>query len=1130
MQKETITPALAERLQELSPAKRALLLKALREKAAPAEAPVVVPRREQHHFPLSFNQERLWFLDQLEPGSPVYNIPMAIRLHGQFHAAALERSLNEIIRRHGALRTVFSALDGQPIQVIAPTLQLPLPVVDLRNLSEAQREAAVQQRAAAAGRRPFDLSRGPLLRTVLLQLRETEHVLLLVMHHIVSDNWSIGIFLHEMAALYNAFSHGQPSPLPELPLQYADFALWQRSRETGQGKELAVQLAYWKRQLAGAPPQLELPADRPRPVTQLFRGTFEPFSLSPALSAALKALSQKEDVTLFMALLTAFKVLLSRYATQPDILVGTPVANRHRAESEKLIGFFVNTLVLRTDCSGDPSFRELLGRVREVCLDAFTHQELPFEKIVEELQPNRDLSRNPLFQVMFVLLNAPQAATEFSGLRLAPLNVHSGTAMFDLTCTLWEGPNGLAGRLEYNADLFDAATMQRMLGHFQALLESIVSNPFQSVSALPILTPAERRQLLVDWNDTQKEYPAEKCFHQLFEAQVERAPEAVAVVFAEQQLTYRELNRRANQLAHHLGSLGVGPETMAGVCLERAPEMLIALLGVLKAGGAYVPLDPAYPVERIAYVLEDAQVPVLLTQRSTMENLNFSGGNLQIIFLDYESGIFSSANDSNPTVNVAAENLAYTIYTSGSTGKPKGVTISHGALVNFLFAMQEAPGLTAQEILLAVTTLSFDIAGLELYLPLIAGARLVLASREMAADGKLLIAALADSGATMMQATPATWRMMIENGWPGAQALKILCGGEAMPRELANQLLERGAELWNMYGPTETTIWSTLDKIESRDGVLSIGRPVANTQIYLLDRHGQTVPIGVHGALHIGGDGLARGYFQRPELTAEKFIPNAYSRKPGARIYNTGDLARYLPGGKIECLGRADHQVKIRGFRIELGEIEAVCSQHSEIAQVVVVAREDMPGNKRLVAYAVARGQQPPASSELRQFIMKKLPDYMMPAIFVFLDALPLTPNGKVDRRALPAPDLNQRELPNAFVAPHSAVEKILAGIWHQVLGVEKIGVHDNFFELGGHSLLATQVNSRLRKILGLDLPLRALFEAPTVATFAQTMTARFGNNGKLEKIAQMVEKMSAMSEEDKKKLLEQKRREAVAA
>jgi len=1186
MQKEINTPALAERLKELSPAKRALLLKALREKAVPAAEPAIAPRGEQRSFPLSFNQQRLWFLEQLEPGRAVYNIPLAIRLQGQLKTPALAQSLDEIMRRHEVLRTTFTALDGQLIQVIAPTMALPLPVVDLRHLPETAREAAVQQRAAEVSREPFDLARGPLWRATLLQLHATEHLLLLVMHHIVSDNWSIGIFIQEMAALYNAFSQNQPSLLPELPIQYADFALWQRQKL--QGKELADQLAYWKQQLAGAPPLLELPTDRPRPATQSFRGASQAFALSPAFSEALSALSQREGVTLFMTLLTAFKILLYRYSAQEDILVGTPVANRHRPEIEKLLGFFVNTLVLRTQVDGEMAFRELLSRVRENCLDAFSHQEMPFEKLVEELQPDRDMSRNPFFQVMFVLLNAPQASLALSGLRLTPLSVHNGTAMFDLTMTLWEEANGLSGKLEYNTDLFEAATIQSLLQHFQNLLEGIVSKPSQPISALALLTPVGRRQMLVEWNATQREYPQEKCFHHLFEEQVERTPEAIAITFEEQQLTYRELNRRANQLAHHLQELGVGPEVMVGICLERSIEMVIGLLGILKAGGAYVPLDPAYPVDRIAYVLEDAQVPVLLTKRSAsltldavenlvmpqsriestltgrskrpisqpvseaLLNLNFSAGNFKIVSLDYESGCGGGVNDLNPSYYIAPENLAYTIYTSGSTGKPKGVAISHGALVNFLFSMQETPGFTAQDVVLSVTTLSFDIAGLEIYLPLLVGGRIVLASRETAADGKLLIATLTDSGATVMQATPATWRMLIENGWPGSRNLKILCGGEAMPRELANQLLERGAELWNMYGPTETTIWSTLDKIEPRDGALTIGRPIANTQIYLLDRHWQVVPLGVHGALHIGGDGLARGYFQRPELTAEKFIPDAHAQKPGARIYHTGDLARYLPDGRIDCLGRADHQVKIRGFRIELGEIEAVCAQHPQIEQAVVTSTPlsatpltstslsatpplstvtpSGVEERRLVAYVVSRDKQPLPVSELRQFLMKKLPDYMIPSAFVFLDALPLTPNGKVDRRALPPPDLTRRELPDTFVAPGSPVEKILAGIWHQVLGVAKIGVHDNFFELGGHSLLATQVNSRLRKIFGVDFPLRALFEAPTVATFAQRLAAEFGNNGKLAKIAQMMEKLNTMSAEDKKRFLEQKRREELPA
>jgi len=1117
---------LAQRLAALSPEKRQALEKLLEnDGAATASLPIIPRRRGPGALPLSFAQQRLWFLDRLEPGIP-YNIPQAVHLRGRLNFSVLERSLNEIIKRHEIFRTTFAMADDEPVQIIAPELTVKLETVDLSHLPENARQAETRRRAVEEMHRSFDLQQGPLLHTTLLRLNDDEHVFLRTVHHVIFDGWSADVFVRELKVLYEAFLAGQPSPLPPLAIQYADFAIWQRQHL--QGETLAAKLAFWKNQLAGAPPVLELPTDHPRPAKQTFRGAYQSFTLTRPLAKALQALGQKEGATLFMILLAAFKTLLHRYSAQEDIVVGTPVANRPRPEIENLIGFFINTLPLRTDLRGNPRFREILSRLRQSAVQSYDHQDLPFEKLVEELQPQRDMSRTPLFQTLFVLQNTPRLSYELTGLRLTRLRVDYDTSWFDLSLYMWEENDGLAGALEYSTDLFNAGTVARMLGHYRTLLENIVADPAQRLSDLTLLTEPERRQLLVAWNDTKKAYPHESCFHHLFEAQAERTPEAVAVIFENQHLTYRELNRRANQLARHLSRhCGVGPETMVGVCMERSPEMLIGLLGVLKAGGAYVPLDPAYPFDRIAYVLEDAQVPVLLTQKSTILNFKFSIENLKLLCLDTDWNMIDAESEANLSVSINPENLAYVIYTSGSTGKPKGVAIPHRALMNFLHSMRQAPGLTEKDVLLFVTTLSFDIAGLELYLPLLTGACVVVTSGETAADGRQLLTALADFGVTVMQATPATWRMLLESGWRGNQHLKILCGGEALPRELAHQLLARGAVLWNMYGPTETTIWSTLHKVEANDVVMAIGRPIANTQVYLLDRYLHAVPVGVPGELHIGGEGLARGYFKRPELTAEKFIPNAYSEKPGARIYNTGDLARYLTDGRIECLGRLDHQVKIRGFRIELGEIEAVCAQHPAIQDVVIVAREDEAKEKRLVAYVVSKTAAKPAVSELRQHVQKKLPEYMTPSIFMFLDALPLTPNGKVDRKALPAPD--HVELRETYAAPGTPLERLMAGIWSQVLKIAKIGVHDNFFELGGHSLLATQVMSRVRKMFGVELPLRVVFEAPTIAAFAQAMMTPNGNRDKIEKIAQTMEKINRMPAADKQKLLEQKRKEAVA-
>ena len=1047
--------------------------------------------QEAFVFPVSFAQQRLWFLDQLEPESSFYNIPAAVRLTGPLNMAALKGSLNEIVRRHESLRTTFETINGEPAQVVVPSLDLALPMIDLGELPESRREAELRRLVIEEGRRPFNLARSPLLRARLLRLRDSEYVLLLTMHHIISDDWSMGVFFQELTALYEAYSTGKPSPLPELPVQYADYTVWQR--EWLGGERLEQQLLYWKKQLSGSLPVLELPSDRPRPARQTFRGASQSLVLPKRLTDELKTLSQRERVTLFMTLLAAFQTLLSRYTGQEDILVGSPIANRKGIETEALIGFFLNTLVLRTDLSGDPTFRELLGQVREIALEAYAHQDLPFEKLVEELHPERSLSHTPLFQVLFVLRNTPQPAMKLQGLTLSPLESDIGASKFDLNLFIVEEAEGLKASLEFNTDLFDASTIKRMLGHFQVRLEGIVANPEQRLSALPLLTEPERHQLLVEWNDTSTDYPRQQCIHGLFETQVELTPDAVAVIFEDEQLTYGELNRRANQVAHYLRERGVGPEVRVGIIMERSVEMLVGLLGILKVGAAYVPLDPMYPQERLAFMLEDAEVPVLLTQQHLLESLPVHGA--EVVCLDTDWKAIARESEENLVGGATADNLAYVIYTSGSTGKPKGVQISHRALVNFLTSMRLQPGLASHDTLLAVTTLSFDIAGLELYLPLCVGARLVVASREVASDGVRLSERLSD--ATVMQATPATWRLLLEAGWQGSERLKILCGGEALSRELANQLLERSAVLWNLYGPTETTIWSAAHKVEFNSGPVPIGRPIANTQFYLLDRHLQPVPIGVPGELYIGGAGLAQGYLHRPELTAERFIVNPFSAEAGARLYKTGDLARYLPSGEIEYLGRLDHQVKIRGFRIELGEVEAVLAGHKSVAENVVVTREDVPGEKRLVAYVISKQDEAPSVSELRSYLKERLPEYMVPSAFVQLEALPLTPNGKVDRRALPVPDQERPQLEKAFVAPRTATEEVVAGVWADVLRLEQVGVYDNFFDLGGHSLLATQVISRVRVALQVELSLHSLFEEPTVAGLAKRVeTARLADEG----------------------------------
>ncbi|MBD1938351.1 non-ribosomal peptide synthetase [Microcoleus sp. FACHB-68] len=1040
-------------------------------------------------LPTSFAQQRLWFLDQFESGNSFYNLPAAVQLKGQVNIPVLEESFQEIVRRHEVLRTAFTLEDGEPVQVIYPNVDLKLQIVDFTQIQNPHPQ--IQTAILEEAQKTFNLAEPPLLRTTLIKLDEQEFILLLNIHHIVSDGWSLGVLVKELAALYEAFLLNKPSPLPELPIQYADFAIWQQ--ENLQGEKLETQLNYWKQQLQDAPLLLELPADKPRSAVQTFRGARQSFVLSKVLTDALKEFSNRENATLFMTLLAAFNALLHRYTERTDILVGSPIANRNKAEIEGLIGFFVNTLILRTKLSENSSFRELLAQVREVTLGAYAHQDLPFEKLVEELKPERSLSHNPLFQVMFLLQNAPMPTLELPGLTLSVLEIDSGTSKFDLTLEMAEKPDGLHGWFEYNTDLFESSTISRMIGHFKNLLERIFANPEQQIFQLPLLTENEQHQLLVEWVGDEEEInePTQHlCLHHLFEAQVERTPDAIAVVFENQQLTYQELNEKANSLANYLQTLGVKPEVLVGICVERSLEMLVGLLGILKAGGAYVPLDPAYPSERLAFMLEDARVPVLLTQSHLVETLpkhQVAGtGILPItVCLDTQWQANVLASNENPVSSVAAANRAYVIYTSGSTGKPKGVQICHQAVVNFLSSMRVEPGLTAEDTLLSVTTLSFDIAALELFLPLSAGARVVLVSRQVVSDGKLLLETLHQSGATVMQATPATWRLLLEAGWSGSGQLKILCGGEALPRELANQLTARCKELWNLYGPTETTIWSAACKVKPGNASVPIGQPIANTQIYLLSRHLVPVPIGVPGEVYIGGVGLSRGYLNRPDLTAEKFIPNLFSQHSNSRLYKTGDLGRYLPDGTIEYLGRIDNQVKIRGFRIELGEIEAKLLENPAVQEAVVVVREENLGNKRLVAYVVPKAQSIALkSSNLRQDLQRKLPDYMVPATFVMLESLPLTPNGKVDRKALPSPEKTRLEQEKAFTAPHTPVEETLAQIWTQVLGLKQVGIDDNFFELGGDSILSIQVIAKAHQA-GLKLKPKQLFQYQTIAQLA---------------------------------------------
>jgi amino acid adenylation domain-containing protein len=1091
----------ADRLSSLSPARRALLEQRLRKTAAPAATPTIPRREDRRAASLSHAQERIWLLDQLMPGVSAYNVPRGLRLHGPLNVAALQRALDALVARHEVLRSVYQVVNGEPRQIVQEPGSVPFRTVDLTSWPQAEREGEGLRLLTQELRRPFNLARDSMLRAVLVQLAPADHLLLLVTHHIASDGGSRGVLLHELAALYHAFATGQPAPLSDLPLQYGDFAAWQR--RVLQDGAIAKSLTYWKERLAGAPPVLELPADHPRPAVATFQGANAFASLPQPLMEELKALGRQEGVTLFMVLLAAFNALLYRYTGQSDLVVGVPVSGRSRPELQGLIGCFINTLVLRTDLSGNPTFRELLQRARSRALDAYDHQDVPVEKLVEELQAGRDLSRAPLAQVLFVFEGSAGALPSIPGLGVSPLDLDAGGAKLDFAFNVIETPERVKVQAQYSTDLFEEATVCRFLAHWQTLLEGIVADPGCRLAQLPILTPAEREQLLVGWNATAADFPRERCVHHLVEAQAARTPHAVAVACEDRQLTYAELNAQANRLAHALRRRGIGPEALVGIYVERSLEMVVGLLGVLKAGGAYLPLDPSFPSERLAFMLTDTEAPMILTQHRLLPQL--PPHRAQVLCLDEPGKVLESQGDANLSGGAAPEHLAYVIYTSGSTGKPKGVQIPHAAVVNFLTSMAREPGLTAQDRLLAVTSLSFDIAGLELFLPLTVGACVDVVSREVAGDGARLRRRLEETRPTVMQATPATWRMLLDAGWTGGLA-KILCGGEALSSELANRLMATGAELWNMYGPTETTIWSLVSRVEPGVDVVSLGRPIANTTVYVLDAHMQPVPVGVPGELYLGGTGLARGYLRRPELTAERFIRHPFDAQPEARLYRTGDLVRYPPDGTLQFLGRIDHQVKVHGFRIELGDIEAVLVQHAAVKETVVVAREDSPGDKRLVAYLVPTGLETPAASELRRFLREQLPEYMVPSAFVTLTALPLTPNGKVNRLALPAPEQTRPELEEAFVAPRTPAEETIAAIWAELLRVSTVGVRDNFFGLGGNSLLATRVMARLRDAFQVELPLRSLFEAPTVEGLTLAVTAARAAQQDAERLQQLLE------------------------
>lgn len=1082
-------------------------------------------------FPASFAQQRLWFLNQLAPGNPFYNVSTALRLTGSLNLSVLEQTFNEIVRRHETLRTTFVMLEGQLAQIIAPILTLPLPTIDLSTLPSTQREIEARRLAKAEAQRPFDLAKGPLFRVIILQMSEAEYVLLLNLHHIVADGWSIGVLIRELGAIYTAFLNDLPSPLPELPIQYADFTEWQH--QWLQGEVVEKQLAYWRQQLNGIT-LLNLPTDRCRPAITTYQGAKQLIRLSPDLSEALKLLSKQENTTLFMTLIAAFQTLLYRYTGQEDIAVGSPIANRNLSEVEDLIGFFVNSLVLRVDLSGNPTFQELLMRVKKITMEAYSHQDLPFEKLVAEIQPERNLSRNPLFDISFSLQNTPLKALELPELTLSVLDLETETTKLDLEIHLWEDLESIKGEVNYSTDLFNDATIARIIGHFQTLLEGIVSNPKYRLSDLPILTSVERHQILVEFNQIPSKISSQNsknylCFHQLFEAQVERSPQAVAAVFEGQYLTYYELNSRANQLAHYLHQLGVSPEVVVGICIERSLEMIVGLLGILKAGGAYLPLDPNYPQERLNFMLEDAQVSILITHSITPHfyKINPPGvattcgkhqHELRLVIVDVETKAISQQSLENPTSNVTLDNLVYVIYTSGSTGIPKGVLIEQRGLSNLAEAQIKTFNLHPNNRVLQFASLSFDASIFEIVMALGSGATLYLAKKESLLPGQPLIQFLRENSITHATLPPAVLKLLPNEE---LSALKtLICAGESCSQDIVKRwtacsttvspinanLLTPKIQFFNAYGPTEATVWSTLAEITNCTEKISIGRPIFNTIVYILDQYLQPVLIGSPGEIYIGSDGLARGYLNQPKLTTERFIINPFREMHlngseftwPERLYKTGDLARYRPDGNIEFLGRTDEQVKIRGYRIELEEIEAVLGQHLAVKETVVIAQlsPTIPAKAAslnqyqcLIAYLVPNYNRRPTSNELRSFLQLKLPDYMIPHAFVWLDSLPLTLNGKIDRRQLPIPDsFSSNSIDSGFIFPRTSTEMAIAKIWAEVLNLKSVSIRDNFFDLGGDSLLAIRIIEQIKQQYDQKLPVSNFFLYPTIESFANSL------------------------------------------
>jgi amino acid adenylation domain-containing protein len=1116
MQKEEL---FLRRRAALSAAKQALLEKWLQQETPPgSDADAIAPRPAEEMAPLSFAQLRLWFLQQLEPESPAYNEPMMARLSGPLNLTAFTRAVRELTRRHEVLRSTFTMADGQVAQVIAPAAQIdldePLSLIDLSHIAPREREAEVQRRAREALQRPFDLSHERPWRTVLLRLGEQEHVQITIMHHLITDAWTMAIFFREIGTLYDSFCAAQPSPLAPLPLQYADYAHWQQQRMAS-GK-LDEQIAYWKRQLGDAPPSLDLPADHPHPLVQNYQGRRFPLQLPRALSQGLQALSRQEGVTLFMTLLAAFNVWLYRYTQQEDIVVGTPVAGRVRPELEALLGCFVNTLALRTDLSGNPPFRDVLQRVKQTTLQAYDHQEVPFEKLVEELHPERDLSHNPLFQVMFILQNGPVGARELAGLTITSLEMENQTAKFDLSLCLEETEQGLSGYLEYSSDLFEASSIEQMQGHLLTLLQGILADPNQRIGQLPFLTERERWRMLEMWNTSEVTFPREYSLSTLFEEQAAHAPEAVALVCEGEQISYGELNRRANRLAHHLRELGVGPETVVALLAERGIALVTAILAVFKAGGAYLPLDPRHPVSRLRQAISHSRSSLVLTVSlftGTMAEIMLAlpehdrprWEDLEILLQQKRAD-----EDEHLPCGVEENQLAYVIYTSGSTGIPKGAMVEQAGMLNHLFAKIAALQLTEADSVAQTASQCFDISVWQMLSALLVGGSVCIYPDEVAHDPQRLLEAVASDGVSILETVPALLRALLESveGQRDEQMQLpklrwLIPTGEALPGELCQRWLALypTIPLLNAYGPTECSddvTHSVIERVSGDErGTMPIGTPVPGLRLYVLNRQGEPMPCGAVGEIYVGGIGVGRGYVGEPGKTAEVFVPDAFGEESGGRLYKTGDVGRYRADGVLEFLGRVDQQVKVRGYRVELGEIEAVLGQQPGVKECVVMARG---GQQKLVGYVVWEAGARVEAEELQRGLRETLPDYMVPTVYIELEALPLTANGKLDRERLPEVGESKLLMETQYEPPRTPVEEQLARIWAEVLEVERVGIHDNFFELGGHSLLIMQIIARVRDDFQVDMPVRTLFKTPTVAGLNEAIERVKARNDELRK------------------------------